>query len=751
MQLTTYSCLLQLLLQLSLVVAQNTINYPSVSSNNPDAKSQRNSSSQNPADPEIQRDVLYILERTAEPIALPKGPNGTVVFDVQEENKIKGVDLVNGTSGRPMTVVPLEKMEGEPEIGTAASIPRNTVFSAFHRTHRQAAHDLIKYLKSAKSPKQFIARATRVRDMINESLFIYAVTFVIRHRPDLKKVQIPAVSEVIPQYFITEETLQKAQEQVNVRKFMDNPPDRIVVDHGFDRTGTNLNPENKLAYWREDYGINSFHWHWHIVNPYQKPEYRRDRKGELFYYVHQQIVARYNHERLSNGLNRVQTIGDFNAPLPEGYFPKLTIQNSGRHFGGRSDNVVMKSTKRGDFDFENLQIPVLELHRDRLYTAIHQGWLVDGIGQRIPLNDSIDILTSPWKRGIDFLGDAIESDPIHSVNYHFYGDPHNHLHLLISFAPDPDGRHLEERGVMADSMTAMRDPQFYKLHKFCDDLFDAYKVVQFPYEDNELAFDGVVMEKLSVNTAEEGALNTIFTGWDRRLIEASRGLDFSEKRDVPILVRLSHINHKPFVYRLRVRNDGKTSKLATVRIYLAPKYNERGKISGNMTFFDQRRLWAEMDKFVVKLNPGKNLIERRSLDSSYSLPAEKAFRDLEEGRVDEPGDDEIADFNGCGWPHHNLVPRGMPGGMDYQVFVMIRDWLKDRLLPDQPPVFPRGSSVCGVLDRAYPDSRPMGFPFDRYPPEKETPIQNTQAFADAFDNMILQDVSINFLDKFLSE
>nr|SVE86608.1 EOG090X01XB [Daphnia similis] len=53
--------------------------------------------------------------------------------------------------------------------------------------------------------------------------------------------------------------------------------------------------ENKLSYFREDLGINSHHWHWHLIFPVEatgeiiNPP---DRRGELFYYMHQQILAR---------------------------------------------------------------------------------------------------------------------------------------------------------------------------------------------------------------------------------------------------------------------------------------------------------------------------------------------------------------------------------------------------------------------------------------------------------------------------
>ena len=63
-----------------------------------------------------------------------------------------------------------------------------------------------------------------------------------------------------------------------------------------DYTGTDLDIEHRMAYYREDLGLNLHHWHWHLVYPSDAtPELvNKDRRGELFYYLHQQIIARYN-------------------------------------------------------------------------------------------------------------------------------------------------------------------------------------------------------------------------------------------------------------------------------------------------------------------------------------------------------------------------------------------------------------------------------------------------------------------------
>jgi hypothetical protein len=61
-----------------------------------------------------------------------------------------------------------------------------------------------------------------------------------------------------------------------------------------DYTASNLELEHRVAYFREDLGINLHHWHWHLVYPFNGPREiaRKDRRGELFYYMHQQMVAR---------------------------------------------------------------------------------------------------------------------------------------------------------------------------------------------------------------------------------------------------------------------------------------------------------------------------------------------------------------------------------------------------------------------------------------------------------------------------
>ncbi|MEA2704754.1 MAG: hypothetical protein QOD63_2699, partial [Actinomycetota bacterium] len=70
-------------------------------------------------------------------------------------------------------------------------------------------------------------------------------------------------------------------------------------------------PEDELEFWREDPLLNEHHEHWHLVYPMRGrpspdgPPDIGDRHGELFAYMHEQMLARYDAERLGVGLPRV--------------------------------------------------------------------------------------------------------------------------------------------------------------------------------------------------------------------------------------------------------------------------------------------------------------------------------------------------------------------------------------------------------------------------------------------------------------
>nr|CAH7714654.1 unnamed protein product [Callosobruchus chinensis] len=203
----------------------------------------------------------------------------------------------------------------------------------------------------------------------------------------------------------------------------------------------------------------------------------KDRRGELFYYMHQQIIARYNFERLSHKMKRVERFIDWRAPIKEAYFPKLDSLVASRPWPARVANQKISDLRR-ELDQVVQDIDELERWRDRIFSAIGAGEVRGRDGKMISLLDA---------NGIDILGNMIESS-ILSPNRDFYGDLHNMGHVFISYIHDPDHRHLESFSVMGDSATAMRDPIFYRWHAYIDSMFQQLKGMLPRYDEKEVSF-----------------------------------------------------------------------------------------------------------------------------------------------------------------------------------------------------------------------------------------------------------------------
>lgn len=201
--------------------------------------------------------------------------------------------------------------------------------------------------------------------------------------------------------------------------------------------------------------MNSHHWHWHTVYPpFPDKKLRevveKDRRGELFYYMHNQMLHRYNIDRVNNDLPLVRPFNNFRIPMLEAYFPKLVRSENGQPFPPRQTNCFMSDVHRPK-DNALLEVGDLERWRDRIYHAIDQGFMVDNNGDKVLLTEDV---------GIDILANAIEASAC-SPNFKLYGNLHNLGHNVIAYAHDPEDRYLESGGVMSLVETAMRDPIFY--------------------------------------------------------------------------------------------------------------------------------------------------------------------------------------------------------------------------------------------------------------------------------------------------
>nr|CAC44753.1 hemocyanin subunit 5 [Cupiennius salei] len=596
--------------------------------------------------------------------------------------------------------------ERDPRLVHAGRLPRGTLFSCFHEKHLEEATELFEILYAAKDFDDFIKLSTQARDVVNEGLFVYVFSVAVVHRDDCRGVTLPPIQEVFPDRFIPAETINLATKEAK-----NHSNDDVVVPS--QTTGNILDPEYKLAYFGEDIKVNAHHWYWHVVYPANWNEELtdkvKDRKGELFYYMHQQMCARYDCERLSNGLNRMIPFHNFEEKL-EGYAPHLTSLVSGLHYASRPQGFSLR-------DLPDVNVQNMERWRERILEAIDLQHVHAANGSEIALDEA---------HGADILGTIIEASSS-SPNKEFYGSLHNWGHVMMARMHDPDGRFQENPGVMSDTSTSLRDPIFYRWHRFVDNIFQQYKATLHPYTQEDLSFPGIKVLSAQVNARQA---NVVTTYMKDDLLDLSHGINFGTGHKVH--VEYHHLDHEPFSLIINIENDSGTAKHATIRVFLGPKYDELGN---RLAPDDQRRLMIELDKFHKELAPGKNVINRNAIESSVTLSHTYTFDELKSG---QGANENSTEYCSCGWPENMLVPRGTHKGMEFQLFVMATDYTKDN---------PEGASVkticsdavsyCGAKDQKYPDRKPMGFPFDR-------PTTARTAEELLTDNMTLTDVKIKF-------
>nr|Q95P08.1 RecName: Full=Hemocyanin subunit A; Flags: Precursor [Scutigera coleoptrata]CAC69246.1 hemocyanin subunit A [Scutigera coleoptrata] len=597
------------------------------------------------------------------------------------KDKLEKILELIGHVNRPLTPeTPEPAGYDETKLKGLGILPQHEIFSLFDERTWPEATKAAEFLMEATDFEHFIQRADVLRHRINEDMFMYALNVAVLHRKDTRGVQVPRIHKIYPDKFLKQDILVEVREKVN------HGEEKPVVD-ATELHQNQLDPNYRLSYFLEDIGMNSHHYHWHVVHPavwLPKHGPRKDRKGELFYYMHHQMVARYDSERLSNNLPRTEPFENWDDPLEEGYAPHLTIHKTGYNYMFRPEGLIVR-------DLPELNKNKMRQWKSRILHGIHLNVLYAENGTKISLDN---------EHGIDLLGDAIESSLL-SVNRAFYGNIHCYAHVMAARIADPDGRYGEDNGVMHDVATSARDPLFYRWHKFIDNIFLEYKDNLDPYTQYELTWPDVVLNDVTVKPHKGDYDDEVHTYWEVDNYELGKGFDYTRKTTATVKVR--HLQHEDYHYEIDIDNNAGKAKKAVFRIFLAPKYNEKGEL---FPVNEQRQLLVELDKFVATLEPGHNVIERQSKESSVTMSKDHVF-----GEIRNLADDHQCS---CGWPDYLLLPKGKYEGMTYQLFVVATDYEEDHVEDAGEECQCRDSmSYCGSVEHKLPDNKPLGYPFDR--------------------------------------
>ena len=551
--------------------------------------------------------------------------------------------------------------------------------------------------------------------------------------------------------------------------------------------------EDSLKWFREDPKANEHHEHWHLVYPWpgvpdnNDPQnvdlwHTKERQGELFLYMHEQMIARYDAERLAVGLEPVKPfpLSDYKEPIPEGYVPDKHLREQVREPGGQLHLIPFSSRLPGEHMGDlggGRTIAVLKRWGDNLLQTVQGGTFQDAnqLGATVEASiDSIDPDHQAFVRAL--LNNTLDATIFQHWLNSTYGSHHNDGHGFFAAirAPQDPGN---ESGVMSRPTTAIRDPIFFRWHKHIDDISFKWQEHQAPNDFSDapqvlmrkglngatpdhqspdiiLCFKDKVLSPGSDDSdaswQKYGETNFGGANWDKDF--SSSDTTTSElqttMRTRQIIISppegdaqpepISYLYPREFFYFLRVENLSNQSKDVTLRIFLVPT----GSYAGIPEVAEDRREWIEMDKFKHSLQPSERAVIFRRAEKSSVIrkPALKTF--------DLSADDDTDANCDCGWPYNLLLPRGTSQGMNFRLLAMITDWEKDQV-PDEaalanPSCDPMSGSMsyCGAKDK-YPDTRVMGYPFDRPFPAGQT-IAQTLA---GQKNVATQDITIKLVDS----
>ena len=605
-------------------------------------------------------------------------------------------------------------------------------FTVFNEEHMKTAHDNAYQLSKIDADKM----KTTLKFMKNlypESPYVdYLSRVACFKHPDTRNSPQPPTYQVLPTRFFRKDQLKESLLGLN-------PLSETVPEENILASPMTLEPEYKLNWWRNDPGLNEHHCNWHVYCPFVGDENGKlkDREGELFAYMHEQMLARYNFERLAVGLSPVIPFGPgigWDDPLLEGFNPKIK-RCSVRPANMNVPNFVQIGSRK-------IITSAMESQRERLQSAIGRGYFEDGDGNKVELT-------------MDKLGCAVESS-IGSPNSKLYGNVHNDGHVVIAKMTDPDGRYDIYQGPMIETYTACRDPAFFRWHKFVDSIFEEYRTSKKDppqYKAHDLKMDGIDLVSVTVTATPQPAekldvkVNELYTRMVNQLYWV---FNFHYKGIVDDHKHRGHsvymdvLDHVPFKYEFSVKNRSDKAARVVFRVFLAPAIHSEEMES-------RRNDFVELDCFVADIkasedpeNPEPQPIKRLSKDSSVLMSLLRPIVPDESKNLTIKGtNDDKSNYCGCGWPRNLLIPRGTVGGMEADLFVLATNWEEDAVDPNAPLDLPGNVAYCGKQQSMYPDKRPMGFPFDR---AMHKHFKTIQKMVDLVPNSTATKIKIKFME-----
>jgi hypothetical protein len=567
--------------------------------------------------------------------------------------------------------------------------PHHSPYHAMKRGHAERMNEVLRGLVAA-GPEvedgilkaKDLLKAGESPDLMRHAFGIY-----LTHSRDAQKRRI-----VIPP--LKNHAIFLSQRIAALSASTAHPSDQIIVAGEVVTPDTMQGPA-LLSYWREDYDYNDHHVHWHMVFPGTGVVVDDvnvkviDRQGELFLYMHSQMVARYETEGLCWNLPLVRPWNQYDDVLESGYVP---VPGLIEFYGGYPPFSSWYATKNPNIpDTKDQPVPraQLETWRDNIYGGIKDGyfWTKDKAGERAKLPLTADNCADLVGTVVEAESAALQIQPDgSSLDIDTYGNLHNFGHdKFAEFGYHNYLSKTNQYGLMISNFGSPRDAAFWPWHKHIQ-YFGRLAAAKFPQDitahQGEVMLSDLVLRPQNRHALHynEGGITTVMGPPAVNLLESKAKLD-----------------HEPYEWSVQLRStrgspapSASTPQVITLRLFIAAK-----------DLMEDYHNWIEMDKFTVTLTSTSALtITRLDTDSSVARKM---------GKYSELNAQWASSWCRCGWPQSMMLPVGKVDGMAFVAFCMATDDAIDTRV--KTPAL----SYCGAMqnDRKYPDPRGMGYPFNR--------------------------------------
>lgn len=260
-------------------------------------------------------------------------------------------------------------------------LPKGQIFSVFYDKMREEAIALYHLFFYAKDFETFYKTACWARVHMNEGMFTYAFSIATIHRPETTGIVLPAPYEIYPYFFINADVVAKLY-RIKMQDGIIDPTFAAKYGITFEDNKYNVyanysgwysyyNEEQRLSYFTEDIGLNTYYYYFHATFPFWMTsdntqfEQFSERRGESYFFFHQQLLARYYMERLTNGLGEIPEFS-WKYPVRTGYSPSL-VHHSLYPFVQRNDYYNLQKQE----NTENLEF--VESYERQFADFLEQG------------------------------------------------------------------------------------------------------------------------------------------------------------------------------------------------------------------------------------------------------------------------------------------------------------------------------------------------------------------------------------------